>query len=146
KEVTTMIDAGAAFKLRQAYIGVGSSTVQVDRSNGILQILGTPRLVDLSDPNTTLLLGNDDRDRTAFDDGSVIFTSFRDREVDRASVGNSPAVTPGNWGGLLFRRDVDQAEGRQNLEDQGIFMNRVNHAEIRYGGSSNLTIDSVQQL
>ncbi|TWU25140.1 hypothetical protein Pla52o_14380 [Novipirellula galeiformis] len=146
KEVTTMIDAGAAFKLRQAYIGVGSSTVQVDRSNGVLQILGTPRLVDLSDPNTTLLLGDTDRERPAFDDGSVIFTSFRDLEVDRASVGNSPAVSPGNWGGLLFRQDIDQAEGRQNLEDQGIFMNRVNHAEIRYGGSSNLTIDSMQQL
>ncbi|MFG0262763.1 MAG: PPC domain-containing protein, partial [Novipirellula sp. JB048] len=146
KEVTTMIDAGAVFKLRQAYIGVGSSTVQVDRSNGVIQVLGTPRLVDLSDPDRTLLLGDQDRDRPGFDDGSVIFTSFRDRQVDRASVGSSPAVSPGNWGGLLFRRDIDQAEGRQNLEDQGIFLNRVNHAEIRYGGTSNLLIDSVQQL
>ncbi len=35
---------------------VGSSTVQVDRSGGALQVLGTPRLVELSeqgDPITT---------------------------------------------------------------------------------------------
>lgn len=146
KEVTTMIDAGAVFKVRGSWIGVGSSTVQVDRSNGVLQVLGTPRLVDLSDPNTTTLLGNDDADRPGYDDGSVIFTSFRDRNVDASAVGNSPAVAPGNWGGLIFRRDIDQAEGRQNLEDQGIFLNQVNHAEIRYGGSSNVLIDSVQQL
>ncbi|WP_345683058.1 tandem-95 repeat protein [Novipirellula caenicola] len=146
KEVTTMIDAGAVFKVRGSWIGVGSSTVQVDRSNGVLQVLGTPRLVDLSDPSTTTLLGNDDADRPGYDDGSVIFTSFRDRNVDASAVGNSPAVSPGNWGGLIFRRDIDQAEGRQNLEDQGIFLNQVNHAEIRYGGSSNVLIDSVQQL
>ncbi len=48
KGVTTMIDAGAAFKLRNARIGVGSSSVQLDRSGGALQVLGTPRLVQLS--------------------------------------------------------------------------------------------------
>ncbi len=146
KGVTTMIDAGAVFKVRGAWIGVGSSTVQVDRSNGVLQVLGTPRLVDLSSTTTTTLIGEDDTSRPGFDDGSVIFTSFRDRNVDLAAVGNSPAVQPGNWGGLIFRRDIDQAEGRSNLEDEGIFLNRVNHAEIRYGGGSNILIDSVQQL
>ena len=32
--VTTMIDAGAILKLRGAFIGIGSSTLQVDRSGG----------------------------------------------------------------------------------------------------------------
>ena len=150
KGVTTMIDAGAVFKLRAARIGVGSSTVQVDRSNGSLQVLGTPRLVSLSRQGagtiSTTLVGGENADRPSYDDGSVIFTSFRDREVDAAAVGSSPAASPGNWGGIVYRRDIDQAEGRRHSEDDGIFLNRVNHAEMRYGGSSNVLIDSVQQL
>ena len=148
--VTTMIDAGAVFKLRNSYINVGSSTVQVDRSNGALQVLGTPRLVDLSlsgDPVVTTLLGDDDQVSTeGYSDGSVIFTSTRDRLVDTAASGISPAPSSGNWGGLIFRRDIDQAEGRRDREDEGIFLQTVNHAEIRYGGGSNVLIDSVQQL
>ena len=147
--VTTMIDAGAVFKLRGSFIGVGSSTLQVDRSNAALQILGTPRLVQLSeqgDPITTDLIGGANVDTPGYDDGSVIFTSARDREADAAAAGNSLAAAPGDWGGIIFRRDLDQFEGRRDLEDEGIFLQRVNHAEIRYGGSSNILIDSVQQL
>ncbi len=148
--VTTMIDAGAVFKLRNSYINVGSSTVQVDRSNGALQILGTPRLINLSlsgQPIETTLLGEDDQVSTVgYSDGSVIFTSTRDRLVDTASSGISADASPGNWGGIVFRRDIDRAEGRRDREDDGIFMQTVNHAEIRYGGGSNVLIDSVQQL
>ncbi|MGI9471938.1 MAG: GEVED domain-containing protein, partial [Rubripirellula sp.] len=146
--VTTMIDAGAAFKLRNARIGVGSSSVQLDRSNGALQVLGAPRLVELSlqgQPVKTTIIGDDDADRTGFDDGKVIFTSTRDRAVDAAAAGINPEPSSGNWGGLVFRRDVDQAEGRRDLEDEGIFLQHVNHADLRYGGTSNLLIDSVQQ-
>ena len=39
KGVTTMIDAGAVFKLRSARIGVGSSNLSIDRSSGALQVL-----------------------------------------------------------------------------------------------------------
>ena len=148
--VTTMIDAGAAFKLRNSYINVGSSTVQIDRSGGALQVLGTPRLVQLSvsdAPIETTLLGDERSIGTdGFSDGSVIFTSTRDRNVDMAASGFSPDPAPSNWGGIIFRRDVDRAEGRRDLEDEGIFLQRVNHAEIRYGGGSNVLIDSVQQL
>ena len=148
--VITMIDAGAIFKLRNSYINVGSSTVQVDRSNSALQVLGTPRLVELSvsdDPVTTTLLGNDDVVAAeGYSDGSVIFTSTRDRMVDEAASGISPEPAPGNWGGIIFRRDIDRAEGRRDREDDGIFLQTVNHAELRYGGSSNVLIDSVQQL
>ncbi|MCA9136187.1 MAG: hypothetical protein KDB00_05495, partial [Planctomycetales bacterium] len=147
--VTTMIDAGAILKLRGSYINVGSSTLQVDRSNGALQILGTPRLVNLSlqgDPIVTTLISDIDEGVTGYDDGSVIITSIRDRRADSAAAGTSPQAQSGDWGGLIFRRDLDQFEGRRDLEDEGIFLQRVNHAEIRYGGSSNVLIDSVQQL
>ncbi len=147
--VTTMIDAGAAFKLRNARIGVGSSSVQLDRSNGALQVLGTPRIVKLSPQGapveTEVIGGRNVPTSVGFDDGKVIFTSSRDRTVDTQSSGINPPPAPGNWGGLVFRRDVDQAEGRRDLEDEGIFLQSVNHADIRYGGTGNLLIDSVQQ-
>ena len=144
--VTTIIDAGAIVKLRNAFIGIGSSTVQVDRSGGALQVLGTPRLVQLNPDDSTTLLGDEDADGDGFDDGSVIFTSTRDRAADAAAAGISPEAAPGNWGGLVYRRDIDAQQGRRDLEDEGIFLNRVNHAEIRFGGGSNVLIDSVQQL
>ena len=148
--VTTMIDAGAIFKLRNSYINVGSSTVQVDRSGGALQVLGTPRLVDLSlegfEVATTLIADQDFIGSEQYSDGSVIFTSTRDRQADAQTAGFSPEAGPGNWGGIIYRRDVDQAEGRRDKEDDGIFLQTINHAEIRYGGSSNVLVDSVQQL
>ena len=146
--VTTIVDAGAILKFRNSFIGIGSSTVQVDRSGGALQVLGTPRLVQLSTDGevTTTLLGGEDVASPGYDDGSVIFTSTRDREADAAAAGISPEASPGNWGGLIFRRDIDSQLGRRDLEDEGIFLQRVNHAEIRYGGGSNVLIDSVQQL
>lgn len=153
--VTAVIDAGAALKFRSARIGVGSSSLQVDRSGSLLQVLGTPRLVELStdndvndpafDPTTTLLTHVSDA-TSAYDNGSVILTSMRDRGVDVAAAGIAPAAGPGDWGGIVFRSDFDAVQGRSSLEDEGIFVDRVNHAEIRFGGGSNLLIDSVQQL
>jgi len=143
--VTTMIDAGAIFKLRSSRISVGSSGTQIDRSGGALQVLGTPRLVSF-DGQDASIVGEFNDLGTGYDDGSVIFTSTRDRAADAPGAGTSPAPRPGDWGGLVFRRDVDQAQGRRDLEDEGIFLQTVNHAEIRFGGSSNILIDSVQQL
>ncbi|OUX51604.1 MAG: hypothetical protein CBE43_02735, partial [Rhodopirellula sp. TMED283] len=148
--VTTMIDAGAIFKLRNSYINVGSSTTQIDRSGGALQILGAPRHVQLSlsgEAIETTLIGDESGDgANGFADGSVIFTSMRDRDADANASGFSPEPAAGNWGGIIYRRDVDRAEGRRDLEDDGVFLQTVNHAEIRYGGGSNVLIDSVQQL
>ncbi len=143
--VTTMIDAGAIFKMRSSRISVGSSSTQIDRSGGALQVLGTPRLVKYT--NGVMTLEGEVNDAgLGYDDGSVIFTSTRDRAADAPGAGTSPAPLPGNWGGLVFRRDIDQAQGRRDLEDEGIFLQTVNHAEIRYGGSSDILVDSVQQL
>jgi len=117
--VTVMIDAGAIFKLRRARIGVGSSSPAIDRSGGALQVLGTP---------TT----------------SVYFTSYGDQAI---GVDNDPLPTlplPGDWGGIAFRNDVDRAEGRFDYEQEGIFLNFVSHADMRYGGGK-VVIDSVEQ-
>ncbi len=145
RDVTVMIDAGAVFKLRNSAITVGSTSLTANRSGGALQVLGTPRLVDLNDP--VIVSGTVTNKGVALraGDGSVVFTSTRDRSADAAAAGNSGAPAPGNWGGIIFRRDFDQAEGRSDLEDEGIFLQTVNHADIRYGGGANILIESVQQ-
>jgi len=119
--VTLVIDAGAVFKLNQANIDVGSSAENVDRSRGALQVLGTP-------------------------EHSVYFTSYFDETI---GADPEPLITTtpeeGDWGGLVFRNNLDYdyieaydpASGfpaREVLETQGIFLNYVNHADIRYGG------------
>ncbi|QDS92516.1 hypothetical protein FF011L_12630 [Roseimaritima multifibrata] len=131
RDVTTMIDAGAVFRFRNSYVSVGSTDLLVDRSSGALQVLGTPRLLD----STGAVIG---------DDGDVIFTSTRDRTAGQSVPSNAPAPSNGNWGGLVFRADFDDASGRLNLEDEGIFLQWVNHADIRYGGGANVNINGFQ--
>ena len=118
--VTLMIDAGAVFKMYQSTIHVGSSAVEIDRSEGVVQVLGTP-------------------------DTPVIFTSYDDESI---GVDNNPRITspdPGDWGGIIIQNDVDRAEGRFDYEQAGIYLNRINNADIRFGGG-NVTVDSIQQV
>ena len=70
--------------------------------------------------------------------GSVYLTSINDDEL---GAGNSPLFTPspsaGDWGGIDFRGDLDTAdESRRNREAEGVFLNHVQHADLRYGGGS----------
>lgn len=118
--VTAMIDAGAVFKLRRARIGVGSSSASIDRSAGSLQVLGTPR-------------------------ESVYFTSWMDETIGRDTY--APTTTPaaGDWGGIFFKADLDNADARFNYEREGVFLNYVSHADIRYGGGQ-VRIDTVDQV
>ena len=111
--VTTMVDAGAIFKLRNSYINVGSSTTQIDRSGGALQVLGAPRHVQLSpftDPVITTTLVGDDPGQgpDGYADGSVIFTSMRDRAVDANASGFSPEAAAGNWGASFAVMSIGQ--------------------------------------
>ena len=74
--------------------------------------------------------------------GSVYFTSYNDQTV---GLDTNPFVTTpanGDWGGIEFRSDVDRTQGYFQWADEGIFLNYVNHADIRYGGGSVL-INSV---
>jgi hypothetical protein len=117
--VTVMIDAGAIIKLRQARIGVGSSTTGIDRSGAALQVIGTP--------------GNE-----------VIFTSISDETIGTDTTVTPTSAAPGQWGGISFRNDIDRSEGRFNYQSEAIFLNYVNHADLRNGGG-NVVVDSVLQ-
>lgn len=135
--VTAMVDAGAIFKLRRARIGVGSSNLNIDRSDSALQVLGTPLLLDAS--------GNAVRQASgATFSGNVFFTSWLDEMIGLDTY--APRTTPsvGDWGGISYRRDVDVSAGRTDLEDEGIFLQYVNQADIRYGGGT-VIVDSIQQ-
>lgn len=118
--VTVMVDAGAILKMRRARVGVGSSTPRVDRSKSAFQSLGTPTQ-------------------------SVIFTSINDESIggDSTTTPTNPAA--GDWGGIVFRGDVDKGEGRAVYGDDAIFIDYVNNTDLLYGGGE-VVIESVQQI
>lgn len=120
KDRTVIFDAGAVVQLRRAQISVGSENqgASADRSGGALQVLGTPWQ-------------------------EVYFTSYN-RTVDPLSTtepqigipenSGSERADEGDWGGIAFRNDIDQADGRFDFERRGIFLNYISNANIRYGG------------
>ncbi len=139
KGTILMVDPGAIFKMRRSRIGVGSTNLGIDRSNGAIQVLGTPVLTDAQ--------GNAIRQANGtFAKGDVYFTSWLDQSIGLDTFGPNTTPGPSDWGGIAIRRDVDDAAGRSNPEDEGIFINYVNHADIRYGGGGNIVIDGVQQV
>lgn len=107
--VTAMIDAGAIFKMGGSRIVTGSRDAGVDNRFAALQVLGTPTQ-------------------------SVVFTSFDDESfgIDSNPIPTTPQ--PGQWGGLEFHNDVDREEGRGDYEREGIFINYVGQADMRFGG------------
>lgn len=127
--VRLVIDAGVVIKMRQARIGVGSTSPSVDRSDAAIQLLGTPVLIG----------GDGFVARDALGEpipGNVIITSINDRTVGNGNVsGVVPAPRPGDWGGIDLRGDIDLADAnRRNREDEGVFLNHIQHADIRFGG------------
>ena len=120
KGVTLMIDAGSVFKMRRGAIIAGSDSPLIDNSGGAIQILGTP-----NEP--------------------VVFTSLNDESIgtdNNPSIPNTPAK--GDWGGIIIRNDASRAAGQFDYEAQGIFLNYVNQADMRYGGGV-LSLNSVSQ-
>ena len=109
--VTLMIDGGAIVKLRRSEIGVGSPSSSVNRSGGALQVVGTPFR-------------------------NVIFTSWMDETTGTDTTATPTSATSGDWGGLAFRDTVDRAEARFTYQNEGIFLNYVAQADIRWGGGS----------
>jgi hypothetical protein len=141
KGVTVVVDAGAVIKMRRARIGVGSSSVNVDRSGGALQILGTPVLLDAFNQVIRDSLGNPIP-------GSVYLTSIHDKLLGTDTNPDSfpPVAAAGDWGGIAFRSDIDQQDAnRFDYDRQGIFLNVVNQADIRYGGGSTL-VNGISQV
>lgn len=109
--VTVVIDAGAIVKLRDAKIVVGSESTTDDRSESALQILGTP-------------------------DNSVILTSFNETTLGNSTNTLNVTPQPGDWAGIEFRDDVDAAEAFGTFADEGIFLDYISNADIRFGGGS----------
>ncbi|MGL6227137.1 MAG: GEVED domain-containing protein [Thermoguttaceae bacterium] len=127
KGVSVVIDAGVVIKMNGANITVGSSDQNIDRSGGSIQLLGTPV-------------------------HSVRITSYMDQMIGVKTNPQKTEGAPGNWGGIVIRNDLDYefiknynpANGRtprEVLETQGIFLNYVSNADIRYGGGTISTTD-----
>lgn len=109
--VTVMVDAGAVFKMLGSRIAVGSGPSGVDRSDGAFQVLGVPHL-------------------------PVFFTSYNDQGAGLESNPLQTPVSAGNWGGIDIRNGIDRVEGRADPEREGIFLNYIAQADIRYGGGA----------
>lgn len=127
--IQLVIDAGVVIKMRQARIGVGSTSPTVDRSNSAIQILGTPILI-----GSNGLVARD-----AFGEaipGNVTITSINDRSIGNGNAtGVVPQPQPGDWGGIDLRSDIDFADStRRNREDEGVFLNHIQFADLRFGG------------
>lgn len=141
KDVALVIDAGAVLKLRRARVGVGSTSVSVDRSGSSLQVLGTPRL--LSNTGAVLV------DSVGLPvTGSVYFTSLHDRTLGRDTNADRfpPPVAAGDWGGIDFRNRVDSTDAsRTNLERDALFLNSLTFADIRFGGGQ-VVVDGNSQV
>jgi hypothetical protein len=137
RNVTLMIDAGAILKLRRARVGVGSTSVNVDRSGGALLVLGTPTLQTAAGTVLKDAAGNPLP-------GSVFMTSLNDSSLGKNSTATTVLPTAGDWGGIDIRARVDAANGRNQAEDQGIFLNWISNAELRYGGGQ-VVVDGTSQ-
>ena len=120
QDVVVMIDGGALLKFQDTFIVAGSTSSTVDRSGASVQLLGTP-------------------------ENDVVLTSWRDETVGQDTTPTPTSPNQGNWGGVVFRRDVDNDENRLNYERLGIFMDYIAFANISYGGGK-LQIDSVEQV
>ncbi|MBM4001407.1 MAG: tandem-95 repeat protein [Planctomycetes bacterium] len=138
KNVTVMIDSGAVFKMRESSINVGSESPTIDRSGGSVQVIGAPFMFNqagavIRDPSGAIAKG------------SVYFTSWNDESLG-ADTNTAAPQTPnqGDWGGIMVRADHDDIEARKSYERLGIFLDYVNHADMRYGGGK-VVVNSVQQ-
>ncbi|MDA1049277.1 MAG: hypothetical protein O3C40_02205, partial [Planctomycetota bacterium] len=71
-------------------------------------------------------------------DSSVYFRSFHNDAIggDSDAVGAPPG--PGDWGGIVLRDDSD-------FEQEGIFLNWVNHAELNNGGGK-VVVGSLEKV
>ena len=129
--VRMVIDSGAILKLSGSRIGVGSVSPLIDVSDASLQVLGTPTIL------TSTGLPARDVTNTIIP-GSVYFTSLNDSTL---GMGNASPVIgspqPGDWAGIDFRGDLDTAnELRRNRELEGVFLNHIQLADLRYGGGA----------
>ena len=82
-DVTVMIDAGAVIKLQQANLDAGSTSTNVDRGRGAIQVLGTPAT-------------------------PVWLTAYSNDSLGGDSDGVTDGPHRGDWGGVVYRSDSDR--------------------------------------
>lgn len=86
-DVTVMVDAGAVIKLQQANLDAGSTSTNVDRGRGAIQVLGTPAI-------------------------PVYMTAYSNDALGGDSDGVTDGAHRGDWGGVVYRSDSDrEADG-----------------------------------
>ncbi len=154
KGVLVQVDAGAIMKMRRSWIGIGSSSSVADRdsSGSAFQVFGAPNFVDTlgnlvpnnGDPFVDALPLTDltgEQNENAV----VHITSYQDETLGLDTFTFPTTPDPGDWGGILINHAIDAADqSRFDFAKEGIFLNNVNHADIRYGGGQ-VVIDSVVQ-
>ena len=79
---TVMVQGGALFKMRKANLDVGTSSANISRAQGALQLLGTPH-------------------------NSVLLRSYHNDAIGGDSDGIGPLPRSGDFGGVVFRGDSD---------------------------------------
>jgi hypothetical protein len=100
-------------------------TVMVD-AGAVFKLEGANISVGVSSPSV-------DRSNAALQvlgtpSSSVFFTSFHDNTLG-TTTDTVTAPSGGDWGGIVFGPNAD-------LEQQGIFLDDVNHARLTYGGGA----------
>ncbi|MEE2685273.1 MAG: Ig-like domain-containing protein [Planctomycetota bacterium] len=165
QDVTVMVDAGTLFKMRRSWIGAGSVApgASQNQSNGAIQVVGAPVFVDVLGNTLPLdgiftVNGADGIEDTPDDvvplvnlegDGNesaaVHFTSYNDESLGLDTFTFVTTPEAGDWGGVIFQRNVDNADQtRFSYEGQGIFLDSINHADMRYGGGEVLVEGTAQ--
>lgn len=119
KDVTVMIDAGALIKLRGQTIDVGTSSAGIDRSHGVLQVLGTPA-------------------------NNVYFTSWRDDAKGSVDDGTNGAAAGGDWGGIVFRSTSDSADSNVFLNQVNHATLQYGGGQVSVDGSLPQTYNVIQ--
>ena len=154
KGVMVQIDAGAVMKMRRSWIGIGSTSPAEDRdrSGGAIQVLGAPNFID--ELGNLVPQAGDYSDATPLQDlngeenekAVVHFTSYNDESLGLDTFTFATEAVAGDWGGILLHHGVDGADQtRFDYAKNGIFLNHINHADIRYGGGQVL-VESVSQI
>ena len=99
-------------------------TVMIDQGavfklqNAIIDVGSSSDLIDRSQAALQIL---------GTPDNQVVLTSNGNDAIGGDTDGVSDGANPGDWGGVVFRGDSD-------LEDDGVFLNYVNQADITFGG------------
>ena len=107
--------------------GLLSDGSEIAVPQGVSLILGAG--VDLEMSRSRIVVGSSTQD---FDRSGATLQILGTPDSPVEIYGASNAA--GAWGGIQFQGQFDLGLGRSSLEDQGIFLNHIQYADIRGGG------------